>query len=275
MSNELTLILKTPVEELVPKMLAWNNSELLARVEETLKQYEGVTYDDESIDLAKKDRAQLNAFSKALNDERIRIGKIYNSPYDKFKSEVDEVIHKVKEVSDRINIQVNDYELRKQEQKQNSIIEYYKEVVGEFSGLIPYERIHQTKWLNVSTSMKSIKTEIDNIIANARTAIVAIEGLKSEDESILKAFYFRTLNLPEALMENERLKQERQKIAEIAAKQTVPETEEVKPKEIPETLQEEVKIVKFQVEGSIAQLKLLQQFLRDNKIKFTAIKEDK
>ena len=39
MSNELTLILKTPVEELVPKMLAWNNSELLARVEETLKQY--------------------------------------------------------------------------------------------------------------------------------------------------------------------------------------------------------------------------------------------
>jgi len=275
MSNELTLILKTPVEELVPKMLAWNNSELLARVEETLKQYEGVTYDDESIDLAKKDRAQLNAFSKALNDERIRIGKIYNSPYDKFKSEVDEVIHKVKEVSDRINIQVNDYELRKQERKQNSMIEYYKEVVGEFSGLIPYERIHQAKWLNVSTSMKSIKTEIDNVIANARTAIVAIEGLKSEDESILKAFYFRTLNLPEALMENERLKQERQKIAEIAAKQVVPEAEEVKPKEISETLQEEVKIVKFQVEGSIAQLKLLQQFLRDNKIKFTAIKEDK
>ena len=94
MAQDLALILETPVEQLIPKMLAWNNTELLARVEETLKQYEGVSYDDSSIDLAKKDRAQLNAFCKALNDERIRIGKVYSSPYDKFKSEVDEVDRK-------------------------------------------------------------------------------------------------------------------------------------------------------------------------------------
>ena len=54
MAQDLALILETPVEQLIPKMLAWNNTELLARVEETLKQYEGVSYDDSSIDLAKK-----------------------------------------------------------------------------------------------------------------------------------------------------------------------------------------------------------------------------
>lgn len=279
MSQELTLILETPVEELIPKMLNWNNQELLAMVEEKLTHYENVQYDDTTIDVAKKDRAQLNAFCKALNDERIRIGKIYSSPYDKFKSEVDGVVSRVKEVSDKINVQVQAYELKKQEEKQQSVIDYFKEVIAEFSGLIPYEKIHQAKWLNVSTSMKSIKTEIDTIITNARAAMTAIEALKSEDEETLKAFYFRTLNLSEALMENERLKQERAKMAELKAKQeaqTSPQVAETpKVEETPVTTQTNTQIVKFAVEGTIEQLKALQKFLRENNIKFSAIKEDK
>lgn len=279
MSQELTLILETPVEELIPKMLSWNNQELLAMVEEKLTHYENVQYDDTTIDVAKKDRAQLNAFCKALNDERIRIGKIYSSPYDKFKSEVDGVVSRVKEVSDKINLQVQAYELKKQEEKQQSVIDYFKEVIAEFSGLIPYEKIHQAKWLNVSTSMKSIKTEIDTIITNARAAMTAIEALKSEDEETLKAFYFRTLNLSEALMENERLKQERAKMAELKAKQeaqTSPQVAETpKVEETPVTTQTNTQIVKFAVEGTIEQLKALQKFLRENNIKFSAIKEDK
>ncbi len=279
MAQDLALILETPVEQLIPKMLAWNNTELLARVEETLKQYEGVSYDDSSIDLAKKDRAQLNAFCKALNDERIRIGKVYSSPYDKFKSEVDEVINRVKAVSEHISTQVQAYELKKQQEKQEAVIEYYKEVIGEFSGCIPYERVHQAKWLNVTTSMKSIKADIDTVIDNAKNAIIAIEALKSEDEATLKAFYFRTLNLSEALMENERLKQERAKIAELKAKQEAQAAlqEEVKPvaESAPVAEEKELQIVKFQVEGTIAQLKALQQFLKENNIKYSAIKEDK
>lgn len=279
MSQELTLILETPVEELIPKMLNWNNQELLAMVEEKLTHYENVQYDDTTIDVAKKDRAQLNAFCKALNDERIRIGKIYSSPYDKFKSEVDGVVSRVKEVSDKINVQVQAYELKKQEEKQQSVIDYFKEVIAEFSGLIPYEKIYQAKWLNVSTSMKSIKTEIDTIVTNARAAMTAIEALKSEDEETLKAFYFRTLNLSEALMENERLKQERAKMAELKAKQeaqTSPQVAETtKIEETPVTTQTNTQIVKFAVEGTIEQLKALQKFLRENNIKFSAIKEDK
>lgn len=279
MSQELTLILETPVEELIPKMLNWNNQELLAMVEEKLTHYENVQYDDTTIDVAKKDRAQLNAFCKALNDERIRIGKIYSSPYDKFKSEVDGVVSRVKEVSDKINVQVQAYELKKQEEKQQSVIDYFKEVIAEFSGLIPYEKIHQAKWLNVSTSMKSIKTEIDTIITNARAAMTAIEALKSEDEETLKAFYFRTLNLSEALMENERLKQERAKMAELKAKQEAQTNTQVaetpKVEEAPVTTQTNTQIVKFAVEGTIEQLKALQKFLRENNIKFSAIKEDK
>ena len=97
--SELALVMKTPVEQLIPAMLAWNNTELMAQVEATLKQYQGLTYTDEQMGEAKKDKAALNAFIKALNDERIRIGKVYAAPYDRFKAEVDEVIATVAEAA--------------------------------------------------------------------------------------------------------------------------------------------------------------------------------
>lgn len=274
MSNELTLIMETPVEQLIPKMLAWNNEELLARVEATLSQYEGITYDDTQIAEAKSVRAQLNTFCKALNDERIRIGKIYTSPYDRFKGEVDVVIGKVKEVVAHIDGQVSSYEDRKKQEKQNEIIEYFKSVIGEFSGLIPYERVHNPKWLNASTSLKSIKADIDKIIDNAMNALAAIEALRSEDEEVLKAYYFRTLDLSAAIAENERLKAERVRIAELKAKQeeekTTAAAAEALVEEQPQAAPK-LQTVKFQVEGTIEQLKALQHFLKENKIKFYAI----
>ncbi len=277
MSNELTLVMQTPVEELVPKLLAWNNQELLAAVRQRLTMYQGITYSENEIATAKADKAQLNAFCKSLNDERIRIGKVYSSPYDKFKAEVDEVIGEVKTVVGEIDTQVKAYEQQKQAEKQNSIIEYYKTVVGEFDGLIPYERIHSPKWLNATTSLKSIKADIDSILTNARNAIVAIEALKSENESQIKAFFFRTLSLSDALTENERLKAESQRIAELAAKKEAEQaaaavqTQQVTVE--PAAVTPKHQTVRFQVEGTIEQLKALQKFLRENNIKYSAIKE--
>lgn len=279
MANELALILKSPVEELIPKMISWNNAELLARVEATLEQYKGVTYDDSQIATAKADRAQLNAFCKALNDERIRIGKVYNAPYEKFKGEVDEVLQKVKGTVSEIDAQVKAFEERKQQEKQNEIIEYFKATVGDFSGLIPYERIHNPKWLNASTTMKSVKADIDAVFENARNALVAIEALKSEDEELVKAFYFRTLDLSAALMEDVRLKAERARVAEMKARQeqAAAEAAAKAAQEMPQEQAEAIapapkmQVVRFQVEGTVEQLKALQRFLKENKIKFSAI----
>lgn len=275
MANELTLILKSPVEELIPKMIAWNNSELLSRVEATLDSYKGVTYDDSQIATAKSDRAQLNTFCKALKDERIRIGKVYNAPYEKFKGEVDEVLQKVKGTVAEIDEQIKSFEERKQQEKQNQIIEYFNEVVGDFSGLITYERSHNPKWLNSSTSMKSIKSDIDAIFENARNALVAIEALKSADEDLVKAFYFRTLDLSAALMEDARLKAERTRIAEMKARpeQAAAQAAQEIPQEQSEAIAPTPKkqVVRFQVEGTIEQLKALQRFLRENNIKFSSI----
>lgn len=294
MSQELALIMETPVEKLVPALLKWNNTELLEAVTETLKQYEGVTYTDKQIAVAKADKAQLNAFIKALNDERIRIGKVYTAPLDKFKGEVDEVIAKVKEVVSQISDQLDEYELVRQQKKEAEIHAYFDSASGDFADLIPYERIRNPKWLNATAKQKAIEAEIDKIFDDARAAMAAIEALHSEDEPLIKAYYFRTLDLGAALMENDRLKQERIRVAELKARQEAEaqaraEAEkaaaeasfqadmenavaEHTEKELQaEKREPEVIKLDFRVEATLEQLKALRTFLVENNIRYSKI----
>lgn len=272
--NELSLILKKPVEELVPLMISWNNAELLTAVKNQLEGYKGIQYSDEQIGIAKKDKATLNSFVKALNNERIRIHKVYIAPYDKFKSEVDEVCAAVNEVIGEIDVQVKAYENDVKAKKQEKIIAYFNSVIGELADFVPYEKIHNETWLNVSKSMKSIQTEVDGIVNDIKNALVAIEALHSEDEASIKAYYFRTLDLGKALLENDRLKEERAKIEKL---NQTPVKEEIKPNnevkaELAINEQPSIKSVKFEVFGTLDQLKALKQFLIQNNIKYSAIK---
>lgn len=287
MSQELSLVLAQPVEQLVPLLIKWNNEELMREVELRLARFEGVTYTAEQVGEAKKEKAALNAFIKALNDERIRIGKVYATPMDKFKGEVDEVISRVKSVVEGIDVQLRAYEETRIAEKQEKILEYFKGVIGDFSGLIPYERIHNPKWLNASVRDAAVFAEIDKIIADATSAITAIEALHSEDEATLKAYYFRTLDLGAALMEHDRLKTERARIAEMQArkeaeakaraeaeaKSTTPVTvvEPIPEVPAPAASAPATTTLDFRVEATVEQLKALRDFLISNGIKFYKI----
>ena len=163
------------------------------------------------------------------------------------------------------------------------IKEYFDSAVGDLAALIPYERVHQAKWLNASTSMKSIKADIDKAIENANNALQTIEALHSPDEATIKAVYFRSLDLAAAIMENDRLQRERQRVAEVEAQRAAQKAQEASKAEVqanvahatepPVTEAPAVKtqVVRFQVEGTIDQLKALQHFLHENNIKYSAI----
>ena len=278
MSNELTLVMKDKLEDLVPSMLAWNNVELLSAVKSRLANYRGVEYTDAQVVTAKKDRAELNAFCTALNSERIRIGKVYNAPYERFKREVDEVIGEVKSVVNEIDAQVKKFETAKEEQKQQEILAYYDEVIGEFRSYVPYERFHDSKWLNASVSMKSIRADIDKKIEEIKNAMVAIEAMRSPDEAQIKAFYFRTLSLSSALTESQRLADERARIAELAARKEAEKASaqaEVQAEQPEEPVVTDIprQTVRFAVTGTLEQLKALRSFLIENKILYRQIKE--
>ena len=114
-----------------------------------------------------------------------------------------------------IGEQIVAFEEEKRAKKRAELLEYFHETIGdEYDGLVSFEQIFNPKWLNASYSIKNAFADIDNAFSNIRNSLVAIDGLKSEDSTTLKAFFFRTLDLGKTLMENERLKEERARIRE-------------------------------------------------------------
>lgn len=281
MDDKLQLVLARDIEELTPKLIAFNNEELMARTEEMLKSYEGIQYTDEQISDAKKDRALLNASCKVLNDERIALGKIYLAPYEKFKQQIDEVIQKVKKTSSVIDERIKEAEQKRQDEKKERIEEYFNEHIGEFKAHISFERVLQDKWLNASVSMSAVKKEIDAFLENVKNALIAINALDSQDVDYIKLFYFKTLDLSSAINENARLQKLREEAEKI--KREREESEKIKPEEAPKVEEEknvqpteeykpfEVYTVNFSVTGSKEQLQALKTFLKEHEIIFKAI----
>lgn len=278
------LVLSTPIEQLAPKLIAWNNAELLAQVKERLETYKGKIYDDNSIAEAKDDRATLNNFAKSLDSERIRIGKVYSTPYDKFKKEVDEVVSAVKSVALTIDEQVKAYETKQQEKKLAEIKQYFEETVPDaLKPFITYEKIHNVKWLNVTVKIPAVKKEIDATFEKIAQELETIEALKSEDEIELKTIYFSTLSLTEAIKTNERRKAERQRVIEAqkaaaerkAAEEKAAQQRVAQPAQKPEMPQEQDEpkfSISFKVTGTAEQINALDAYLKANNLKYEIIK---
>lgn len=283
------LVLSTPIEQLAPKLIAWNNTELLAQVNKSLENYKGKVYDENSIAEAKADRAALNNFVKSLDSERIRIGKVYAAPYEKFKKEVDEVSSAVKSVALTIDEQVKSYETKKQEGKLAEIKAYFEDNIPV--GLKPfvgYEKIHNAKWLNATVKMPAVQKEIDAILDKISQELATIETLKSEDEIELKTIYYNTLSLTEAIRTNERRKAERQRVIEAqkaAAEHKAAEEQRVAQQQAQQPAQPPVKepeqqkdvdapkfSIAFRITGTAEQINALDEFLKANNLKYEIIK---
>lgn len=272
MAQDLALILSTPIEELAPKLIAWNNAELLEAVKTRLTSYKGRIYDESSITTARADRSALNKFAQALDDERKRIKAIYDAPLVKFTNEVNEVIAEVKNVSLEIDTQVKSYEQEKAKKKLAEIKEYFSSVIPEtLAPFIFYEKIHKKEWLNANKSMASIKKEIDAQIAKITQELETIKAL-GDDGNDLKALYFETLSLADAISAHERRKAEKQRIAEAQAAADKKNAEARQEAQEPAPAAEEKEYsVSFKVTGTAEQLKALSAYLQNNKLKYEQI----
>lgn len=276
--EKMELVLQSDLESMIPAMIAWNNEELMAQVKELLVQYDNTVYDESNITQAKEDRARLNKFADALNSERLAIKKRYVAPLDKFTAEVNEVVGAVKSASMRIDAVVTEYDAKKRAEKRRKVQEHYDVAIGDLRDCVPYERLEDTRWYNASVSLKSATTEIDVALERIRNELIAIDALQSPDDAQIKAYYFRTLSLAQALQENERLKEERRRAeaysARVQAAQAQQETSEVTVNiETSGCTQAAPKLltVRFAVQATAEQLKALKAFLTAHKMDFKPI----
>lgn len=201
----------------LPEKISFNFEEIKGEIAEKLKKAEVTIYNEDQIKQAKADRADLNRLKKALNDERIRLEKEYMIPFNKFKSEINEIISMIDKPVAAIDQQIKGYEEQKKDEKQKQIQEYWNSVTSPEHPLT-FQRVMDARWLNASISMKAIQEEINGILAKYAEDISTLSNLPEFAFEAVEV-YKNTLNLGMAVNEAHRLSEQAKRKAEYEAEQ--------------------------------------------------------
>lgn len=217
--EELKLEIISPNEGQFLKKIGWNKDEIKKAVISITEQYKGLAYTEEQLQEAKKDRAMLNAMKKDISDRRIQVKNTLLEPYNVFESEVKEVVALIDEPIEMIGKQIEAYEDKVMEEKNTALAQFFSENIGELSEVVSYERIFNPKWLNKTASLSSCKAEIQKIINDINTDLVAISSSVDEKYQVFAKDYYlqHGFNLSKALGEANRI-QEMDKKAEADRK---------------------------------------------------------
>lgn len=273
------------------KEIQWNNEELKAEIAAKMTEYEGLVFTEDTIKDAKKDRATLNKLKTAFEDERKRIKKAYMDPYNKFESQVKEVVALIERPIGLIDSQIKEVEENKKLQKKKDIEELFQGI--GFQSFVTLDKIFDNKWLNATVSMTSIETQMKERIFQIGSDIHAINQLPEFSFEAMET-YKETLDLGRAISEGQKLadiqkrkiaqEEERRRLQQEAEERKRREAEREKAEkekmtvsvaEILRTeilekavIQEQVYTIDFRVTATKTQLDLLKNFLKESNITY-------
>ena len=253
--------------------ISWNYAELKQQLEAGLASYKGLAYGDDQIGEAKKDRARLNKLADAIDGKRKEMKSLYLRPYEAFEAQAKELVGMVKATVKEIDDQVKAYEATKKEEKHQSILEQYHAMIGNLAELVPYERLHNPKWLNVSVGMGAICQELGNKIDRIAAGLAAIDGLQLPPELAgpVKSTFLRDFDLAAALAEKDRLQRQQEELARYEAAKAaqanqmppaapaIPMATQSAPRPEESPTAEEIFTVDFRIRATRAQLQGLKQ----------------
>lgn len=229
----------------VPATITANFDALEARVRDLVSDYEGAEYDltdAGAIRDARRHRTYLNGVFKEIDERRKAVKREYMRPYDEFDKRAREVAQIAKSASDGIKTQLDEAEENRKAEKLAALKEHYEDFAGLLAPVVPYERLHDPKWLNKGCAMATAESELD----------AKVEKLATDWESLKSAFggtdcydvaereLFSTLDLGLAIAAAQTAKAQAERIA--ALKQAMGRAVEPEPVPAPEPTPYEAKV---------------------------------
>ena len=289
-------------EVIIPERIDFNYEELKQELTEKVNLYETLVYNDDQIKQAKVDKANLNKLKKALNNERLKREREYMAPFNKFKAQINEIIGIIDKPISIIDRQIKEAEEQKKLEKAHKVEELFEEFTKP--EWLKLEAIYNSKWLNATCSMKSIREEIESRLEQIDNDLDTLQNLTDFGFEATEV-YKSTLDINRALNEGKRLaeiqkrKEEQERVkaeaearakaeAEARAQEEKPKTEEIGSK-VEENVENEVvktkneinsqpdpepinaQWISFSARLTIDQAKELKKFFDDRNIEFKAI----
>lgn len=205
MDEKMEIRLVNPTEDGFLQKIDWNKAELEANVRSIVEAYRGLVYTEDTVSDAKNDRAALRKLLNEIEDRRKLVKKKCMEPYEVFESDLKDVTVLIKEQISIIDGQVKEYENSVKEEKKARLQDVYTEAIGELAELLPFERVFEAQYLNVSFKESKASTEIQEKIQRVKSDLAAIDALDSKYKLNAKDVYVRTLDMSQAMAENARL----------------------------------------------------------------------
>ena len=97
--------------------------------------------------------------------------------------------------------------------KLEKVKEIYKKTIGDLDRTVPFEKIYKDSWLNVSTTLKSITTEIAEIRDKVDSDLKVINADTSPYVFEMKEEYLKAFDLTAAMMKKQKLEETAKKKA--------------------------------------------------------------
>lgn len=156
-----------------------NFDEIKAYLDQRLEAYRHLTYSDDSLKIAKADKAQLNKLKRALDTRRKEIKAIYMEPYLRIEAQIKELIAMIDEPVKAIDGFVKDMEAREKQQKQEVIRAWYMTAaasLGDLAGKVfDTPGFVEPKWLNKTCKAVEWQKAVREKIARAALDIQSIQ----------------------------------------------------------------------------------------------------
>lgn len=290
-----------PTDENAIKKIDWNYEELKQEITTRANDYKTLVYTDDNIKDAKSDRANLNKFIKVLDTKRKDVKKMMLEPYTEFESQVKELIGIIGEANDNIDSQVKAYEQKKRDEKLVKVQEIYDGIFGDSDllSILTWDRVFKPTYLNATTTLKSIKAEMTELLERVTSELDIINNDDGEYQFEMKEAYLKNFSMTDALTVKQKFEENARRKAEYEAKRQA-EIEERKERERAEAervasagkeqtnenaeiaaaktvnavekVTEQLITLDFRVKATAAQLEGLKNYLKSNNIEFGPVK---
>ena len=196
----------TDLETALPAEIGFNFDELKVELTERLHHYNNLVVTEDAIKEAKADLAKLRKLRDAIDTRRKEVKRQYMEPYNAFEARAKELTALIDAPVAAINNQVKAFENMEKEQKRNEIQAAYDYLVpATIKEIIPLDRILDPRWLNKSTTMKSVEEAITKIAQRTNVDLTLLETTDPKHTAAVMAKYIETLDITTAMNHRDRL----------------------------------------------------------------------
>lgn len=166
---------------------------------------------------AKRCEQELSRVLTEAENERKAFKSSYNKPLSEIERRYKEAVEPAKALHARYKEQRIAREQEEKDAKEASLKEHYEAYAGLLAPVVPYEKLHDPKWLNRSVKAADAEAELEAKVNRIAADWESLKALSLDFYEQAEAHFFNTLDLGAAVAYNAKLAEDRRKIEEMKA----------------------------------------------------------